>query len=105
MQRIGVAHGYDTIAAEPACSFDRPTRSVIVWRVIAFILACVAALIVAVCGPLHRYLGLDIEAAIAVFRYGFYVAVAGDRAGACDHRADAARATGGAASWRRCSPS
>jgi len=43
----------------------------------AFIAACVAALIVAASGPLHRYLGLDIEAAIAVFRYGFYVAVAG----------------------------
>ena len=43
----------------------------------AFIAACVAALIVAASGPLHRFLGLDIEAAIAVFRYGFYVAVAG----------------------------
>ena len=43
---------------------------------LAFIAACVAALIVAASGPLHRYLGLDIEAAIAVFRYGFYVAVA-----------------------------
>ncbi len=43
----------------------------------AFIAACVATLIVAAAGPLHRYLGLDIEAAIAVFRYGFYVAVAG----------------------------
>ena len=31
----------------------------------AFISACVAALIVAAAGPLHRYLGLDIEAAIA----------------------------------------
>ena len=44
---------------------------------IAFIFAVVGSLIVAVCGPLHRYLGLDIEAAIAVFRYGFYVAIAG----------------------------
>jgi len=44
---------------------------------LAFIAACVAALIVAAAGPLHRYLGLDIEAAIAVFRYGFYVTVAG----------------------------
>ena len=43
----------------------------------AFILACVGAVIVAASGPLHRFLGLDIEAAIAVFRYGFYVAVAG----------------------------
>jgi len=37
----------------------------------------VGSLIVAVSGPLHRYLGLDIEAAIAVFRYGFYLTVAG----------------------------
>lgn len=44
---------------------------------IAFILATVGALIVAVSGPLHRFLGLDIEAAIAVFRYGFYLTVAG----------------------------
>eukprot|EP01034_Spumella_vulgaris_P014323 gene14323-18286_t len=36
----------------------------------------VGSLIVAVSGPLHRYLGLDIEAAIAVFRYGFYLTVA-----------------------------
>lgn len=44
---------------------------------IAFILATIGSLIVAVSGPLHRYLGLDIEAAIAVFRYGFYLTVAG----------------------------
>lgn len=44
---------------------------------IAFILATVGAMIVAVSGPLHRFLGLDIEAAIAVFRYGFYLTVAG----------------------------
>jgi uncharacterized protein (DUF1499 family) len=44
---------------------------------ISFILATVGALIVAVAGPLHRFLGLDIEAAIAVFRYGFYLTVAG----------------------------
>jgi uncharacterized protein (DUF1499 family) len=43
----------------------------------AFITACVAALVVASSGPLHRYLGLDIESTIAIFRYGFYVAVAG----------------------------
>jgi uncharacterized protein (DUF1499 family) len=43
----------------------------------AFILASVAAVIVAASGPLHRFLGLDVEAAIAVFRYGFYMAVAG----------------------------
>lgn len=44
---------------------------------VAFILACVGAVIVAASGPLHRFVGLDIEAAIAVFRYGFYVAVGG----------------------------
>jgi uncharacterized protein (DUF1499 family) len=43
----------------------------------AFITACVAALVVASAGPLHRYLGLDVEATIAVFRYGFYIAMAG----------------------------
>src|SRR5882757_7635216 len=42
----------------------------------ALILACVAALIVASAGPLHRYLGLDVEAVIAIFRYGFYIAIA-----------------------------
>ena len=43
---------------------------------LAFLAACVAALIVASAGPLHRYIGLDIEWAITVFRYGFYAAVA-----------------------------
>jgi len=42
----------------------------------AFIMACVAALIVAAAGPMHRYVGLGIEPAFALFRYGFYVAVA-----------------------------
>ena len=42
----------------------------------AFIMACVAALVVASAGPLHRYAGLDVEADFAVFRYGFYFAVA-----------------------------
>ena len=46
--------------------FVRPTNQ-ISHRLarMAFISACVAALIVAAAGPLHRYLGLDIEAAIA----------------------------------------
>ena len=59
--------------------FVRPTNP-ITHRLarIAFILAAVGSLIVAVSGPLHRYPGLDIEAAIAVFRYGFYLTVAGD---------------------------
>jgi uncharacterized protein (DUF1499 family) len=43
----------------------------------AFIMACVAALIVASAGPLHRYAGLDLEPAFTIFRYGFYFAVAG----------------------------
>ena len=34
----------------------------------AFITACVAALVVASAGPLHRYAGLDVEADFAVFR-------------------------------------
>ncbi|MFZ5783123.1 MAG: DUF1499 domain-containing protein [Pseudomonadota bacterium] len=42
----------------------------------AFVMACAAALIVAIAGPLHRYAGLEIEPAFALFRYGFYVAVA-----------------------------
>src|SRR4029077_11630142 len=33
------------------------------------------ALVVASAGPLHRYVGLDIEADFAVFRYGFSPAV------------------------------
>jgi len=43
---------------------------------VAFLAACVAGLIVAAAGPLHRYLDLDIEISIGVFRYGFYIAVA-----------------------------
>src|ERR1700704_2424495 len=43
---------------------------------LAFITAGVAALVVASAGPLHRYVGLDVEADFAVFRYGFYLAVA-----------------------------
>ena len=40
----------------------------------AFIAACVSALIVAVSGPLHRFLGVDVDVVISLFRYGFYVA-------------------------------
>lgn len=47
----------------------------------AFIMACVAALIVAAAGPLHRFVGLPFEATFALFRYGFYVAVAGTALG------------------------
>lgn len=58
--------------------FARPTNP-ISHRLarIAFILAIVGAAIVAASGPLHRYLAVDIEAVIAVFRYGFYLTVAG----------------------------
>jgi len=42
----------------------------------AFVTACVAALVVASAGPLHRFAGLDVEADFTVFRYGFYLAVA-----------------------------
>ena len=57
--------------------FVRPTNQ-ISHRLarLAFVAACAAALTVAAAGPLHRYVGLDIEWAIAVFRYGFYTAVA-----------------------------
>jgi uncharacterized protein (DUF1499 family)/uncharacterized membrane protein YvlD (DUF360 family) len=41
---------------------------------LAFIAACVSALIVAVSGPLHRFLGVDVDIVISLFRYGFYVA-------------------------------
>ena len=41
---------------------------------LAFIAACVSALIVAVSGPLHRFLGVDVDVVISLFRYGFYVA-------------------------------
>jgi len=42
----------------------------------AFLLACVGALTVGISGPLHRYLGLEADVAISVFRYGFYIAAA-----------------------------
>jgi uncharacterized protein (DUF1499 family) len=41
---------------------------------LAFIAACVSLLIVAVSGPLHRFLGIDVDIVIGLFRYGFYVA-------------------------------
>ena len=59
---------------------------------LAFIMACVAALVVAVgrsAAPLCS--GSTSRPTSTVFRYGFYLAVAADRAGACHHRADAAR--------------
>lgn len=41
---------------------------------LAFYLACGAALTVAACGPAHRYLQLDLDIALIVFRFGFYLA-------------------------------
>ncbi len=41
---------------------------------LAFIAACVSVPMVAVSGPLHRFLGVDVDAVISLFRYGFYVA-------------------------------
>ena len=43
---------------------------------LSFFLALLAALIVAACGPAHRYLGTDLDLALAVYRYGFYLAAA-----------------------------
>jgi uncharacterized protein (DUF1499 family) len=42
---------------------------------LSFVMASVAAVIVAAAGPLYRLLGLDLEAAIGIFRYGSYLAV------------------------------
>jgi uncharacterized protein (DUF1499 family) len=43
---------------------------------LSFYLALLAALIVAACGPAHRYLGIDLDLALTVYRYGFYLAAA-----------------------------
>lgn len=43
---------------------------------LAFMLACLSAPVVAIAGPLHRYLGLDRNLALDVFRFGFYIAAA-----------------------------
>lgn len=57
--------------------FSRPTNPVSHRLArLAFFLACAAALVVAACGPAHRYLGLDLDLVLAVFRYGFYAAAA-----------------------------
>lgn len=40
---------------------------------LAFMAACAAVLCVAFAGPLHRFLGVDFDVAIALFRYGFYL--------------------------------
>jgi uncharacterized protein (DUF1499 family) len=57
--------------------FHRPTNPVSHRLArLAFYLACVAGLTVAACGPAHRYLGLDLDWALTVFRFGFYAAAA-----------------------------
>jgi uncharacterized protein (DUF1499 family) len=57
--------------------FHRPTNPVSHRLArLAFYLACLAALIVSACGPAHRYLGIDLDIALAVFRVGFYAAAA-----------------------------
>ncbi|MBV8393743.1 MAG: DUF1499 domain-containing protein [Alphaproteobacteria bacterium] len=40
---------------------------------VAFWLACVSALVVAAAGPAHRYVGLDRDISLLIFRYGFYL--------------------------------
>jgi uncharacterized protein (DUF1499 family) len=57
--------------------FHRPTNPVSHRLArLAFFLACLAAVTVAACGPAHRYLGVDLDLALTVFRYGFYAAAA-----------------------------
>jgi uncharacterized protein (DUF1499 family) len=57
--------------------FHRPTNPVSHRLArLAFFLACLAAVTVAACGPAHRYLGIDLDLALIVFRYGFYGAAA-----------------------------
>jgi uncharacterized protein (DUF1499 family) len=44
---------------------------------LAFIASCVGALCVAASGPVYRYLGIELEGALGLFRYGFYLGAAG----------------------------
>lgn len=44
---------------------------------VAFIASCVGAACVGASGPLFRYLGIELDIAISLFRYGFYVGAAG----------------------------
>jgi uncharacterized protein (DUF1499 family) len=55
--------------------FHRPTNPVSHRLArLAFYLACLAALTVAACGPARRYLHVDLDIALIVFRFGFYLA-------------------------------
>jgi uncharacterized protein (DUF1499 family) len=57
--------------------FHRPTNPVSHRLArLAFFLACLAAATVAACGPAYRYLGVDLDLSLTVFRYGFYGAAA-----------------------------
>ncbi len=57
--------------------FSRPTNPVSHRLArFAFFLACAAALIVVACGPVHRWLGVDLDLVLIAFRYGFYAATA-----------------------------
>ncbi|MBN9087348.1 MAG: DUF1499 domain-containing protein [Reyranella sp.] len=57
--------------------FHRPTNPVSHRLArLAFYLACLAALTVAACGPAHRYLRIDLDIVLIVFRFGFYLAAA-----------------------------
>jgi uncharacterized protein (DUF1499 family) len=57
--------------------FSRPTNPVSHRLArLAFFLACAAALTVTVCGPVHRFLGVDLDLVLIVLRYGFYAAAA-----------------------------
>lgn len=57
--------------------FSRPTNPVSHRLArLAFFLACASALTVALCGPAHRFLGVDLDVVLIVFRYGFYAAAA-----------------------------
>ena len=71
----------------------------------AFIMACVAALIVASAGPLHRYLGLDIERRLRDLPLRLLSRRGRRRAGRWRPSCRRGRATAGAASWRPCWPS
>lgn len=57
--------------------FHRPTNPVSHRLArLAFYVACAAALTVTICGPIYRFLQVDLDVAFAILRYGFYAAAA-----------------------------
>lgn len=57
--------------------FHRPTNPVSHRLArLAFYLACAAALTVTICGPIYRFLHVDLDLVLTVLRYGFYAAAA-----------------------------